>query len=86
VDHLPLQVGQGHDVVVDDAEGADARGREILQQRRAEAAGADDEHPRGGELRLPGSADVLQHEMAGVAFDFVGRKGHAATIPAPRAG
>ena len=46
VDHLALQVGQRNGVVVDDAERADAGRGEILQQRRAEAAGADDENPR----------------------------------------
>ena len=44
VNHLPLKVGERHDVVVDDAERADAGRREILQKRRAEPARADDEH------------------------------------------
>ena len=46
VDHLTLEIGQRNGVVVDDAERADARRGEILQQRRAEPAGADDENPR----------------------------------------
>ena len=46
VDHLALQIGQRHRVVVDDAERADAGGREIEQHRRAEAAGADHQHAR----------------------------------------
>jgi hypothetical protein len=32
VEHLPLQVGAVDDVVVDDAEGAHTRGREVEQR------------------------------------------------------
>ena len=73
VDHLPLQVRERHRVVVDDPDRADAGRGEVLDQRRAEPAGADHEHPRGLELRLPRPADVAQHEVAGVAVDLVGR-------------
>ncbi len=41
MNHLALQIGQRHHVVIDNSERADARRREILQQRRAEAAGAN---------------------------------------------
>ena len=56
-----------------DAERADAGGREIHQRRRAEAAGADHQH--GGLLQrgLAGAADLAQHDVAGVAFEFLGR-------------
>ena len=68
---LALQVGQLDVVVVDDADGADAGGGEIQRQRRAEPAGADDQHARGLQLRLAGAAHVLQQDVARVAADFV---------------
>src|SRR4029079_18072517 len=43
VDDLPVQVGEVDDVGVDDADGADAGGREVEQRWRPEAAGAHDE-------------------------------------------
>ena len=72
VDDLALQIGQRHDIVIDHAERADAGRGEIHQRRRAEAAGADHQH--GGFLQrgLAGAADFAQHDMAGVAFEFVG--------------
>ena len=72
VDHLALQVGERHRVVVDHAERADAGGREIEQHRRAEPAGADDQHARALERGLPGPADLAQDDVAGVAFEFIG--------------
>ena len=39
-------------------------------QRRAEPAGADDEHARAFELLLALAADLLQHEVALVALDL----------------
>ena len=74
VDDLALQIGQRHDVVIDHAERADAGRRQIHQHRRAEAAGADHQHGGLLQRRLAGAADVAQHDMAGVAFEFVGRQ------------
>ena len=42
-----------------------------ISERRAEAAGADDEHARGFQLLLALAADLLQHQLALVAFDLV---------------
>ena len=47
-------------VVVDDAERADAGSGEILQDRRTEPAGANDEDPRALELLLSRPADLGQ--------------------------
>jgi hypothetical protein len=69
-DHLPLQIRQRHRVVIDHAERADAGGREIEQHRRAEAAGADHQHACGLELGLPRPADLAQHDVARIAFEF----------------
>ncbi len=81
MDDLALQIGQRHDVVIDDAELADACGGEIHQRRRAEAARADDQH--GGLLQrlLAGAADFAQHDVAGVAFEFVGAQHVVVSIP-----
>ena len=70
MDDLPLQVRQRHAVVIDNAERADARSRQILQHRRAEPAGADDEHAGALQLLLAGPADLAKDDMAGIALDF----------------
>ena len=72
VDDLALQVRQRDRIVVDHAERADAGRREIKQHRRAESAGADDQHPRPLERRLAGAADLAQDEVAGIALDLIG--------------
>ena len=70
MDHLPLQVRQRDRVVVDHAERADAGRGQIEQDRRAEAAGADDQHARLFQRRLAGTADLAQHDVAGVSFEL----------------
>ena len=80
VDDLPLQVGQRHRVVVDDAERADAGGREILQHRRAEPAGADDQHARALQLLLARAADLRQHDVARIALEFFAAKAAASGV------
>ena len=68
-----MEVGLLDRVVIDDRQPPDAGAAEILQHRAAEPAGADHQHRRRGEPRLPGRADLGQHRLAGVAV------GHAAT-------
>ena len=85
VDDLALQIGQRHDVVIDHAERADAGGGEIHQRRRAEAAGADHQHGRFLQRGLAGAADLAQHDMAGVAFEFVGTQHGRGQHPLDRA-
>ena len=67
---LALQVGKVDVIVVDDAERADAGGGEIEQRRRAQAAGADHQHARGPQFRLPLLADLVQDQVAGVAVEL----------------
>ena len=43
----------------------------IENERRAEPAGADHQHARGLQLLLALAADLLQHQLALVALDFV---------------
>ncbi len=79
-DDLPLQVRQRDMVVVDDADGADAGGGEIGEQRRTEPAGADHQHPRALQPCLSGAADLRQHQMAGIALDLGVAQHHALRI------
>jgi len=72
--NLALKIRQRDFVVVENADLADARRREILNERRSETARAYDEHPRGLQLLLARSADTVQHDMARVALDFLWRK------------
>ena len=58
VEDLSLQVAEVDDVVVDEADGADARQRQVERHRRAEPAGADDQHPGCHELALADAADL----------------------------
>ena len=78
VNDLALQIGQRDDVVIDRAERADAGRGEIHQRRRAEAAGADHQHRGFLQGGLAGAADLAQHDMAGVSFEFLGTQHGAA--------
>ena len=71
VDDLALQVGLVDGVEVDDAERADPGGGQVHQGRRAEAAGADAEHPGVLQPLLPVHPDVRDDQVAGVAADLV---------------
>ncbi len=66
VDDLPLQVGEVHDVEVDDADRSHAGRGQIERERRAQAARADGEHARRLELALALHADLGQEEVARV--------------------
>ena len=74
VDHLALQVGEVDIVVVDDAERADAGGREVERGRRAEPARAEQQHLRVEQLRLPRRADLGQQQVAAVALLLLDRE------------
>ena len=71
MEDLALQVGQIDDVEVDDADGADAGGGEVERHRRAEAAGADAQHPRRLQLALPFEADLGEDQVPAVALVFL---------------
>ena len=71
-------------VVVDHAERADAGGRQIHQHRRAEPAGADHQHARALERGLARPADLAQHDVARIAFQFL-RGQHGCTVVPDRA-
>ena len=75
VDHLALQVGGVDDVVVDEADRADPGRGEVERGRRAEAAGAEQQHLRVQQLQLAVDADLGQQRVARVALALLG--GHA---------
>src|SRR5689334_7601533 len=74
--NLALEIGETDGVEIDDAELADAGRGEIEQDRAAEPARADNQHPRRPELRLAGAAHFAQHNMAGVALNFLVAQAH----------
>src|ERR1700732_5176379 len=71
MDDLPLQVGERHLIVIDNAQGADAGTCQIKQRRRAQTTGTDDEHARALERRLTRPANLAHDNVAGVTFDFL---------------
>ena len=71
VDHLSLQVGLVDDVEVDDPECAHSGCREVHERRRAEPAGADDEHAGVLQPLLAGHADIRDDQVPRIAADLV---------------
>lgn len=83
MDHLALQVRQADRVVVDHAQSADAGGGEVLQQRRAQAAGADHQHTGLAQLGLTDAADLRQDDVARVALKLGFGEVHAGAYSTP---
>ena len=75
MDDLPLQVRFVDDVGVDDAERPDAGGGEVERCGRAEAAGADQEHPAAEQPFLADLADLRDQEVPRVAAPLIGGEG-----------
>ena len=71
VDHLALQVGEIHHVEIDDADAPHARRGKVQAQRRAQSAGADQQHLRGLQLLLALHAHLGNDQVAAVAQNFV---------------
>ena len=76
VNNLTMQIGEIDGVEIDDADVADARRREVGEDRRAQSAGADDNDARGLELLLPLQRHLRHDEMASVTADLFIGKGH----------
>ena len=83
VDHLALQVGGVDDVVVDEADRADPGGGEVERGRRAEPAGAEQQHLRVQQLQLAVDADLGEQGVARVAVALLGGHAAAATTGSP---
>ena len=78
VNDLPLQVAEIDHVEIDEADAADAGRGEVEAERRAEAAGADEQHAAMALSRFcPSSADLRHDEVPAVAGDFLLRQIHA---------
>ena len=75
VQHLPLQVGEFHDVAVHDAEFADARRGQVERGRRAQAAGPDAQDPRLAEPLLALEADLRQANVPRIALQLRAAQG-----------
>ncbi len=71
-----MKVGKRDSVVVDNAERPYPRAGQILQHRRAETSGANNQRARGFELVLTGPAQAMQHDLACVALNLFARQGH----------
>ena len=82
VQDLALQVRLVDDVHVDDADRADAGRREVHRRRRAEPAGAEQQHLGVEQLELALLAHLGQQEVALVAVALLG--GQRAGAPANR--
>jgi hypothetical protein len=80
VHDLALQVVERYPVVVDNAQGADARRGQIHDEGRAETARAHHKNARGLELLLPLTAHLAQHQMPLVALDLQGVENHGARL------
>ncbi len=89
VEHLSLQVRQFDHVVVDQAERADAGGRQVQGRGRAQPTGSDDDHASLVESLLAGDADLGESDVPGVAVPggvaevCVGHRWQPETHPAP---
>src|SRR5437660_10183202 len=71
MEDLPLQVAEVDGVEVDDAERADAGGREIHRHGRSEPARAYAQDLRGLQPALTVDADLRHDQVARVALHFV---------------
>ena len=80
MEDLALQVRRVDDVHVDDAERADAGGREVQRGGGAEAAGAEEEHLRLEQLLLARLADLGEEDVALVAVALLGARATAGVI------
>src|SRR5690606_524219 len=74
VQHLPLQVAAVHDVVVDHAERADTRGRQVEQHGGAEPARADHAHARRQQPPLRVLAQLGQQQVTRVGLGLLRRQ------------
>ncbi len=92
---LPLEIIQAHMVGIDQGDLADAGRREIERCGRAQTAGADKRDMRFGQGLLSGSANLLQHDVPGIAFDIdriihaftrgrIGRRDQVSALRFPR--
>jgi hypothetical protein len=89
VEHLTVQVRRVDHVVVDEPEGSDARGSQVLGQWAAEAPRSDEQNPGREQRLLALEPDFGQGQVAPIAIVLVRPErcvGHPETLsetPAP---
>jgi len=71
VNHLTLQIGEIHHIVIDQSNAPDASRRQIKRQRAAQAARANQQDAGCLEAALPFHADFGHNHMTAVAFDLI---------------
>ena len=82
VDDLALQVREVDDIEVDEADRADAGRCEVHRSRCTEAARADHEHLAAEQFLLPLAADLVEDDVARIAFNlFIRQRAHLAPPP-----
>ena len=82
VDDLALQIREVDDIEVDEADRADAGRCEVHRSRCAEAARADHEHLAAEQFLLPLAADLVEDDVARIAFNlFIRQRAHLAPPP-----
>src|SRR5690606_32787293 len=81
VHDLALKVRKLDDVVIDNAQCPDPGRREIEQQRRAEPARPDHQHPARQQLLLSLLADLVEDDVPGVAVELLVVQGQGNTEP-----
>ena len=84
VDHLALEVRQADRVVVDDGQRARPRPR---RDRAAPGCRGRRRRRRGAARPQPllaGAADLVEHDVAGVALELLGREAHGAVPVEPK--
>jgi hypothetical protein len=65
---LALEIGQTDFVEIDNADGADTGCCKVEDQWTSKSAGPDDQHPGGGQPRLPCATHLPQYDVTGVTL------------------
>src|SRR5262249_17010869 len=74
VQDLALEVGVIDRVEIDEADAADTRRGEVKPERRAEPAGADEQHARRLQALLPLDSDLRHDQVTRIALNFLRRQ------------
>ena len=80
MDHLALQVAVVDHIEIDDAQAAHARGGQVEQQGRTQAAGAHTQHRGRLETLLPRHAHLRQDQVPGETGHLIGAELNTADV------
>ena len=70
VNDLALEVGFVHPVKIHNAQATHPRGGQVSEERRAQPAGTDGQHPGGLELALPLHRNLGHDQVPGITAHF----------------